>query len=273
MKRKDKDATESYSTLPADKWTRFPVRARPHRNPLSDDVDEHPISPAHVPWKEFYPTLDNAGDVKFVDVGCAYGGLLVSLAPQYPDKQMIGMEIRDKVATFAGGRIKELRAEKKDGHDYSNVWIIRNNVMKYLPNYIPKGQLEKMFFCFPDPHFKKRNHKRRIINSALVPMYAYVMKIGGRVYIISDVEELWKWMDKYLGACCLFKRLDKAVADEDPIVPMIQTRSEDAQRTNRKQLGYHYSVFERVQPTKEEYEKSLAVATEMEEDEPEGGEE
>ena len=27
--------------------------------------------------------------------------------------------------------------------------------MKYLPNFFRKGQLEKMFFLFPDPHFKK----------------------------------------------------------------------------------------------------------------------
>ena len=27
--------------------------------------------------------------------------------------------------------------------------------MKYLPNFFRKGQLEKIFFLFPDPHFKK----------------------------------------------------------------------------------------------------------------------
>ena len=31
--------------------------------------------------------------------------------------------------------------------------------MKHLPNFFRKGQLEKMFFLFPDPHFKKAKHK------------------------------------------------------------------------------------------------------------------
>ena len=28
--------------------------------------------------------------------------------------------------------------------------------MKYMPNYFEKGQLQKLFFLFPDPHFKVR---------------------------------------------------------------------------------------------------------------------
>ncbi len=32
-----------------------------------------------------------------------------------------------------------------------------------LPHFLERHQLEKMFFCFPDPHFKAKNHRRRII--------------------------------------------------------------------------------------------------------------
>ncbi len=37
--------------------------------------------------------------VRFADVGCGFGGLLVKLAPLYPDALMLGMELRDKVMT------------------------------------------------------------------------------------------------------------------------------------------------------------------------------
>jgi tRNA (guanine-N7-)-methyltransferase len=36
--------------------------------------------------------------VRFVDVGCGFGGLLIRLAPLYPDKLMLGFELRDKVS-------------------------------------------------------------------------------------------------------------------------------------------------------------------------------
>jgi tRNA (guanine-N7-)-methyltransferase len=35
--------------------------------------------------------------VAFADVGCGYGGLLVQLSPMFPDKLMVGMEIRSPV--------------------------------------------------------------------------------------------------------------------------------------------------------------------------------
>ena len=50
-------------------------------------------------------------------------------------------------------------------------------------------QLEKMFFLFPDPHFKKAKHKWRIINETLLAEYAYVLAVGGRVYAVTDVRE------------------------------------------------------------------------------------
>lgn len=56
---------------------------------------------------------------------------------------------------------------------------LRTNAMKYLPNYFHKGQLSKMFFLFPDPHFKKTKHKWRIISSNLLAEYAYVLHPGG----------------------------------------------------------------------------------------------
>lgn len=32
---------------------------------------------------------------------------------------------------------------------YRNITCVRNNAMKYLPNYFEKGQLTKLFFLFP----------------------------------------------------------------------------------------------------------------------------
>ena len=39
-------------------------------------------------------------------------------------------------------------------------------------------QLSKMFFLFPDPHFKKTKHKWRIISPTLLAEYAYTLRVG-----------------------------------------------------------------------------------------------
>lgn len=97
----------------------------------------------------------------------------------FPNRLAIGMEIRVKVSDYVMDRIKALR--KLHPGEYNNIACIRTNAMKYLPNYFRKGQLDKMFFLYPDPHFKKAKHKWRIINQALLSEYAYVLRPGVRI--------------------------------------------------------------------------------------------
>lgn len=75
-------------------------------------------------------------------------------------------------------RDRVLALRKKHPGEFSNIACIRTNAMKYLPNFFRKGQLTKMFFLFPDPHFKKAKHKWRIINETLLAEYAYVLRYG-----------------------------------------------------------------------------------------------
>lgn len=83
---------------------------------------------------------------------------------------------------------------------YQNISVLRANTMKFLPNFFTRGQLTHIFLCFPDPHFKARKHKARIVSSTLCAEYAYVLKPGGMVYTITDVEELGQWMKERFEA-------------------------------------------------------------------------
>ena len=155
-------------------------RQRAHSNPLADHSFTYPVRPADMDWRALYPAWDPGKAVRFLDVGCGYGGLLVELSELYPDTLVLGVEIRVKVSDYVQDRLKALR-QNCPGR-YGNAAILRTNAMKYLPNYFEKGQLRKMFFLFPDPHFKKTKHKWRIINGSVLAEYAYVMEEGGVVY-------------------------------------------------------------------------------------------
>ena len=120
-----------------------------------------------------------------MDIGCGFGGLTVSLASLFPDKPVVGFEIRAKVCEYVRLRILALR--KEFPNKYINASCIRTNCMRYLPNYFQKYQLEKMFFCFPDPHFKTKNHRRRIINDTLLTEYSYFLKPNGKLYAVTGM--------------------------------------------------------------------------------------
>jgi tRNA G46 methylase TrmB len=81
---------------------------------------------------------------------------VVSLAPVYPDKLLLGLEIRDKAAEYVADRIQRLRqqhvqykagtytpkpSEPTHDHPYTNISVVHCNAMKYFPCYFAKGQV------------------------------------------------------------------------------------------------------------------------------------
>jgi len=218
-------------------------RQRAHTNPISDHCFDYPVKPEEMNWTDLYPSLDDRR-VEFADIGCGYGGLLVKLSPMFPKTLMLGMEIRVKVSDYVRDRIDALR-EQHPG-EFTNIGILRSNAMKYLPNLFEAGQLTKMFFLFPDPHFKKAKHKWRIINSTLLAEYAYVLREGGRLYTITDVKDLYDWMVDNLTNHPLFRRLDEAEVSADNVVEKLYESSEEGQKVSRVQGEKWCAVFERV---------------------------
>ncbi|ORC91931.1 putative tRNA (guanine-N(7)-)-methyltransferase, putative,methyltransferase [Trypanosoma theileri] len=246
------------------KWTRLPIRTRPHRNPLAENSDDHPDNPAEMQARcvEFYPKMSNPV-VEIVDVGCAFGGMLFSLSQEFPDVCMLGLEIRPKVVDFAQKKTLSYREGVFDTtpssssstssdkpHHFRNLWFEQMNVMKFGSNCFRKGQLRALFFCYPDPHWKRKNIRRRIISPGLVQEYAYWLKVGGLLFTVSDVEELEQWMVSCLDDCPLFRRLSDAELQNNMetmrVLRLATDSSEDAQRTARKGLQKHYAVHVRV---------------------------
>jgi tRNA (guanine-N7-)-methyltransferase len=87
--------------------------------------------------------------------------------------------------------------------------------------------LDKIFFLFPDPHFKKANFRRRIISPTLLAEYAYVLRVGGLVYTNTDVEDLHLWMVEHLSAHPLFERVpaEELVPSLPPCFPVLHVRA------------------------------------------------
>lgn len=228
-------------------------RARAHSNPLSDSHFPVPISPSHfdltVHYPKFFPSHESRASekIEFADIGCGFGGLLISLSTLFPDKLMIGMELRDKVTEYVKERILALRVSNPG--QYDNVSVVRTNSMKYIPNYFEKAQLTKMFFLFPDPHFKEKNHRRRVISPHLLDEYAYVLKVGGIIYTITDVEELGIWMDNCLKNHALFEPLSREELEADPVVELLSSATEEGQKVARNEGQTFRAVYRRIAPS------------------------
>ncbi|GAA5846723.1 hypothetical protein JCM9279_003428 [Rhodotorula babjevae] len=155
-----------------------------------------------------------------------------------------------------------------EGYAYGNVSVLRANAMKFLPNFFEKGQLSKIFFLFPDPHFKQRKHKARIISPTLLAEYAYVLRPGGLLYTITDVPDLHQWMTGHIGSFPLFHRLSEDEIDnlglesgegvegqsgselqrvrERAVMEAVKRRTEEGKKVERNQGGKEWSVWRRL---------------------------
>ncbi|WWC69714.1 tRNA (guanine-N(7)-)-methyltransferase [Kwoniella pini CBS 10737] len=243
-------------------------RQRAHANVFVDHELDYPKSPSEMDWSYHYPkyfthpdqtepsSIQNEKKVEWADVGCGFGGLLMALAPMFPDTLMLGMEIRMSVTKYVTDRIAATRqyqsmlpsnSTERENGEYQNVSVIRANAMKHIGNFFEKGQLSKIFFLFPDPHFKNRKQKARIITPGLLAEYAYVLKPGGILYTVTDVKDLHEWMALHLNNHPLFIPIPNEELTGDAILEAARTSTEEGKKVERNKGDKWVACFRRAE--------------------------
>ena len=223
-------------------------RSRAHCNPLShNDGFAYPLEPSAYSWEHHYPGIpEHKRSPDILDIGMGFGGLTVALANIFPELLVLGMEIRPKVTEYVRLRIDALREETPA--QYQNASCLRTNCMRYLPNFFRKSSMEKIFLCFPDPHFKAKNFRRRIVSTALCSEYAYLLKPGARLYTVTDVEELHKW---HVAKCTdhpMFERIpDEEVMRDDEGARAMLEETEESKKVARIGGKKYFAVFKRIE--------------------------
>ncbi|KAL4563640.1 hypothetical protein LXL04_027685 [Taraxacum kok-saghyz] len=165
------------------------TRVRQHVNPLSSTLS----FPVEVPdWNDVFedPNLPLV-----VDIGSGSGRFVMWLAKRnHGSKNYMGLEIRKKLVTRAEKWAKEL-ALNNIHFVFANATISFKELISTYP-----GPLMLVSILCPDPHFKKRHHKRRIIQKPLVEAITDTLMPGGHVFIQSDVLEVAIDMRNYFDA-------------------------------------------------------------------------
>lgn len=155
------------------------VRVRQHVNPLSKKY-QTPLNPPD--WTEVYakPTQP-----LHLDIGCARGEFILSMAQLQADWNFLGVEIRQPLVEQANAKVLELGLDNLF-YLFGN---INNSLEPLLASFSPQT-LQRVTIQFPDPWFKKRQAKRRVVQPELVEVLATYLTVGGVVFLQSDVEEV-----------------------------------------------------------------------------------
>ncbi len=155
------------------------VRVRQHVNPLSSKY----LQPISLPdWSQIYSNLSSPF---YLDLGCGRGRFLLQMATLFPDRNFLGIEIRELLVQEAN-RIK-------CSHNLTNLYYLFANInvsLRDILSSLPPNSLQMVMIQFPDPWFKKKHHKRRIVKPEVVNIIAEFLRDDGQVFLQSDVEEV-----------------------------------------------------------------------------------
>ena len=119
-----------------------------------------------------------------IEVGSGKGLFLISTATSNPDRNYCGIEIAGKYARFIAARLAR--------RQLSNARIILGDAERLFREYLRDDLAAAVHIYFPDPWWKKRHHKRRIMNEQFLHEVTRVLLPGGHLHFWTDVEEYFR---------------------------------------------------------------------------------
>ena len=139
-----------------------------------------------------------------LDIGCARGRCLLGLADLNPQWNHLGVEIRRPLVVSAD---RDAQAA-----EHGNVRVLFCNANISLEGWmdaLPLDRLQRISIQFPDPWFKRRHRKRRVLQPGLLLAMAKALQPGRELFLQSDVLQVIEPMVALTELSSCFERPDE----------------------------------------------------------------
>jgi len=97
----------------------------------------------------------------------------------------VGFEVRRKYVELADARFAALGLD--------DARFVLADAREVIPRAVPIGGVAALYVLFPDPWWKRRHHKRRIVSEELASLSWAHLEPGGALFFKSDVSEYASW--------------------------------------------------------------------------------
>jgi tRNA (guanine-N7-)-methyltransferase len=178
------------------------VRVHQHVNPLAPFYSQQP-QPIDLSAVFANPNLP-----LHLDIGCGRGRFILRMAQIEPRWNFLGVEIREPLVREAN-RI----AAKKSPHNLHYAFCNAMLWLGRLLDDLPDERLQMVTIQFPDPWFKKKHAKRRMVNEELVEALVSKLAAGGQIFVQTDIEFLAEEMFTLFGSV---PELGRVLTGENP---------------------------------------------------------
>jgi tRNA (guanine-N7-)-methyltransferase len=119
-----------------------------------------------------------------VEIGSGKGLFLRTAAAARPEVDFLGIEVVAKYAQFAAAGLAKA--------GLSNAMVVHGDALRVFRELLPDEALAAVHVYFPDPWWKKRHKKRRVMRESLLLDVQRTLRPGGSLHFWTDVEEYFE---------------------------------------------------------------------------------
>jgi tRNA (guanine-N7-)-methyltransferase len=129
---------------------------------------------------------------RVLEIGFGMGDATAAIAAASPAIDVIGVEVHPP---GVGALLQQIEARA-----LRNLRIVQHDAVAVLTDMLTPCSLAGAMVFFPDPWPKKRHHKRRLIQPALVSLLASRLSSGATLHLATDWEPYAQQMLEVLSA-------------------------------------------------------------------------
>jgi len=127
--------------------------------------------------------FDQPGELE-VEVGTGKGLFLCQASELWPERRFLGIELAPRYARYAASL---LAARQR-----ANARILQGDGQRLFREFLEPASVRAVHVYFPDPWWKRRHRKRRVLNGPFLQNVERVLRPGGKLYFRTDVEEYFR---------------------------------------------------------------------------------
>lgn len=164
-----------------------------HDNPYHDKLEafDHFVlrdEAAETSVGKWHEVFGNNNPVE-VEIGTGYGEFMMEYSQLNPNKNFIGCDHRFKRSYSVAQKLQKLE------HQNFRYLRARGERLEYM---FAEGEVESVFYFFPDPWPKTRHHKKRLFQKPFLNACHKILKPGGTLFVKTDHDGYFEWMLEHL---------------------------------------------------------------------------
>jgi tRNA (guanine-N7-)-methyltransferase len=117
-----------------------------------------------------------------LELGCGTGAYTLSLAKRYPEKNIIGVDIKGSRMWHGATSAHEEGVE--------NAAFLRI-VIENIANYFAENEVDEIWITFPDPHPREGKKRKRLTSERFFAEYRKILRKDGIVHLKTDNQDLF----------------------------------------------------------------------------------